>query len=87
MWSFRDHGVGYKDDSNDSRGLRCFFCVSAVYSYSARRHALPSHHEVCDCVEGEQDVGHLCYTLHPLTLQPVLANGKHIVQQYQSLVD
>lgn len=65
-------------------GLRVSF-VSAVYSYSAWRDALPAHHEVCDCVEGEQDLGPLCFTPYPLTLQPLLANGKHIMQQYHHL--
>lgn len=57
------------------------YFVSAVYSYSAWCYGLPSHHEVCDLVEGEPYHGSLCYTPHPLTLQPVLANGKHTVQQ------
>lgn len=55
--------------------------VSAGYSYSAGYYTLPSHHEGCDCVESEQDLGYLCYTLDLLTLQPPLANGKRKEQR------
>lgn len=61
------------------------FFLSAAYSHSAWRYALPPPHEVCDCVGGEQDDGHLCYAPHPLALQASLANGKHIVQQDRQL--
>lgn len=57
--------------------------VSAAPSYFAWHYTLPSHHKVCDFVEGEQDLGSLSYPPHSLSLQPPLANGKHKVKQHQ----
>lgn len=53
--------------------------ASTVSPYSAWHYALPSHHEVCGCAEGEQDLCHPCYTPCPLILKSFMANGKHFI--------
>ena len=73
--SFKCTSEAFEDDSSGRRRIELSF-VSAVCSHSSWRYALPPHREVCDRAEGQQDVGRLCYTPHPLALQPFLADGK-----------